>query len=175
MSTTTPSLVQLPAALPNGATHVQITTQDGSVSSKPSGYVYRLVKVTPSQTVNGVTIPESQTNIGPESYLAATSPTADDIGGQIIYNHIVNPPPIIYPLNNFQSPVQNWLDFQAKTKGYNDIVSACSYKDDPNPIYSGDASYFINLRSNTWTNLFDTISTTGSLISPQDYIKTLKV
>lgn len=174
MSTTTPSLVQLPAALPNGATHVQITTQDGSVSSKPTGYVYQLVKVTPAQTVNGVSVPESQAAIGPESYLAATSPTADATGAQTIYNAITNPPATVYPLSAFKVAVQAWLDAYAVAHGYDDITTMCSYQGDLNTTYAADATAAIKLRSDTWSALFTAIPSTGSTQTPAAYVATLK-
>ena len=177
MSTTTspaPTLVQLTAALPNGATHVSITLQDGSVASKPAGYVYQLVKVAPASTLNGVTIPGSQQLIGPESYLAAASPTADSAGAQAIYNSIINPPAPVYPLSAFKAAVQVWLDAYAQSHGYDDITTMCSYQGDPNATYAADATAAIKLRSDTWSALFTAIPSTGSTQTPAAYVATLK-
>ncbi len=173
MTTSLYSLVQLPSALPNGATHTNVRIQDGSTISQPAGYVFQLVKVTPQTTLaDGTVIPESQINVSAESYLAAASPSLT-AAPQAIHDYVANPPAPVYPLSAFEIAVQAWLDAQAMAKGYSNITTACSYQNDPNPVYAADAKTFVTLRSTTWTNLYVTIPANGSTTNPSSYIASL--
>ena len=50
--------------------------------------------------------------------------------------------------------VQARLDNFAKEKGYDSILSACSYKDSTNTIFANEAQIAILARDNTWTALY---------------------
>ncbi len=45
------------------------------------------------------------------------------------------------------------LDRQARDKGYDNILTAISYSNDPNPAFREEGLYFLNLRSSMWTEL----------------------
>jgi hypothetical protein len=49
--------------------------------------------------------------------------------------------------------VQALLDSFAQTRGYDGILSACSYATDPDPAFSAEGQYCVGLRSRTWAAL----------------------
>lgn len=53
--------------------------------------------------------------------------------------------------------VQEKLDQFAQKHGYDNILSACSYHNDPNSKFQTESLYFIQIRSKTWTKLFEII------------------
>lgn len=53
----------------------------------------------------------------------------------------------------FKATVQDWLDGAAVARGYDDIVSACSYAAAPNP-FQAESLAFITLRGNVWAYCF---------------------
>lgn len=54
--------------------------------------------------------------------------------------------------------VQARLDDFAKTKGYDGILSACTYATDPNPIFSAEGIYCVNQRSATWAKCYEILT-----------------
>lgn len=53
-------------------------------------------------------------------------------------------------VNNTQSR----LDKFAATKGYDSILSACTYADSSNPSFASDGKYAVKARDTTWTILY---------------------
>ena len=54
--------------------------------------------------------------------------------------------------------IEGMLDKFAKQKKYKTIISLCSYINDPNPVYSAEAKYGIELRSKTWEKAADMLN-----------------
>lgn len=67
--------------------------------------------------------------------------------------------------------VQNKLDTFAQSKGYDNIVSACSYATSQHPKYGPEGRYCVTAREQTWDALFaiesDVIA--GNRPMPQNY------
>lgn len=47
------------------------------------------------------------------------------------------------------------LDLFAQTKGYNSILSACSYANSPNAIFQLEGTYALQARDDTWNSLYN--------------------
>lgn len=50
----------------------------------------------------------------------------------------------------FESAIQNHLDTTAMDRGYDGIISACSYKDDPDPVFKSEGMAAYSWRSAVW-------------------------
>lgn len=50
---------------------------------------------------------------------------------------------------------QNHLDAFAQTKGYSNIMSACSYANSTNAIFKLEGTYAVGARDNTWSTLYN--------------------
>lgn len=55
----------------------------------------------------------------------------------------------------FTKKIQQRLDHFASSRNYDDIKSACSYANDPNPKFASEAAYCILKRSETWTKGYE--------------------
>jgi hypothetical protein len=71
---------------------------------------------------------------------------------------------------------QQRLDAFAKTRGYDNIASACSYATSTVPKFKSDADYCIAVRDNTWTTLFTILNdiATGAPNVPTDVAEVLE-
>jgi hypothetical protein len=63
-------------------------------------------------------------------------------------------PPMITPeavpsIEDYQAAIQAMLDAAAKAKGYDDILSACSYAGAPN-YFQGEGKAYVAWRGNVW-------------------------
>ncbi|MEY2909068.1 MAG: hypothetical protein RLZZ602_1591 [Pseudomonadota bacterium] len=67
--------------------------------------------------------------------------------------------------------VQNRLDVFAKTRGYDSILSATTYVDDPNPKFAQEGEYCKNARSQTWKKLYEILDgvLSGEIPEPSSY------
>ncbi len=76
-------------------------------------------------------------------------------------------PPVITPeevMEQYAAAIQRALDAFAQTRGYDGIVSACSYATSSNARYAAEADYCVRLRDDTWAKcyeLFDGIRAGG--------------
>ena len=69
------------------------------------------------------------------------------------------PPPTAEELQyNFSQVIQSRLDALAQSRGYDNIVSVCSYKDSPNPKFKAEADRAILLRDTTWTKCYEILN-----------------
>lgn len=53
---------------------------------------------------------------------------------------------------------QSALDDFARTRGYDGILSACTYATDPNPVFSAEGQYCVTLRGQTWAALYQMLA-----------------
>ena len=58
------------------------------------------------------------------------------------------------------------LNLFAKTRGYDDIVTACSYANSTVTKFVNEAQYCISVRDNTWSVLFSIIADCENNIRP---------
>jgi len=63
-------------------------------------------------------------------------------------------PPVYLTFDELNDDTQKRLDDFAKTKGYSDIVSACTYASSANLQYKSDADYCLLSRDATWEQLY---------------------
>jgi hypothetical protein len=56
--------------------------------------------------------------------------------------------------SNIINAVQAMLDGTARAHGYDNIISVCTYKDDPNPVYNTEGTAFFDWRSAVWSYCF---------------------
>jgi hypothetical protein len=65
--------------------------------------------------------------------------------------------------------VQSRLDNFARTRGYDGILSACSYIGSTNPKFKAEAEQCVQLRDATWTALYSYISELNTGTEPLPY------
>lgn len=79
-------------------------------------------------------------------------------------------------VEEFTGAVQNHLDAQAISKGYDNIVSACSYAGAPNP-FQAESIQFITWRGNVWAYCYQELAKvqSGERLVPelQDFLNEL--
>jgi hypothetical protein len=75
-----------------------------------------------------------------EEQVAALSLTAAEVNSQL--------------RESLVSAVQNKLDEFARSRGYDSILSACTYVNSPVAKFSEEAKHCVIVRSNTWNSLF---------------------
>ncbi|MFA6121928.1 MAG: hypothetical protein WCT35_04945 [Sideroxydans sp.] len=120
-------------------------------------------------------IPEGATEIPPP--VLADGETLALIGGAWVVTPATppTPPTIEQRLAALQQDVQNHLDATAQARGYDNIISACSYAGAPNP-FQAESVAFIAWRGDVWTKCYaqlaafqsspnSTIPTTAELIA----------
>lgn len=61
---------------------------------------------------------------------------------------------------------QNRLDTFARTKNYDGIMSACTYVTDPSLIFSAEGQRAVELRSATWSKLYEILAEVQAGIRP---------
>jgi hypothetical protein len=57
-----------------------------------------------------------------------------------------------------EDAIQARLDEFARTRGYDDILSAATYATDPDPQYSCEGQYAVTARSATWRKWFEILA-----------------
>lgn len=62
--------------------------------------------------------------------------------------------------------VQNRLDAFAKTRNYDNILSACTYATDINARFALEGSYCVAARGATWQTLYDILAQVESGVRP---------
>lgn len=104
--------------------------------------------------IHGALIPEDATEITDDQYEALFY--GQSFGKYIVSDHAGNPvlidPPVLDQnqiIQSFKDAIQNTLDEAAKAKGYDDIVSACSYAGYTN-VFQAEAIAFGQWRANVW-------------------------
>lgn len=86
------------------------------------------------------TLPQVMVEFGIEEYTpTAHIPSPDEVKQQLIQS------------------VQGKLDSTAQAKGYDNILSACSYDNDPNPVFAADSIAFKAWRSAVWTYCYQVL------------------
>ena len=53
-------------------------------------------------------------------------------------------------VDDYEEAVQKYLDQTVQEKGYDNVYTCLTYKDDPDPIFSAEASAVLNWRSIVW-------------------------
>lgn len=78
---------------------------------------------------------------------------AGRIGDQYIDGQYITPPPPLPTEAELVAAVQSHLDAAAQARGYDNILSACSYAGAPNP-FQPEAQAFIAWRGAVWASCF---------------------
>lgn len=65
----------------------------------------------------------------------------------------------------FTQAVQNHLEQGAKTAGYDDIISACSYAGAPNP-FQAESQSFVSWRGNVWAYCYQELNKVKTGVRP---------
>lgn len=66
---------------------------------------------------------------------------------------------------------QDRLDAFARTRGYDGILSACTYAHGTDPVFGYEGDYCVAVRDATWRTLYDILAAveTGTRPAPADY------
>jgi hypothetical protein len=62
--------------------------------------------------------------------------------------------------------IQKRLDDFAKTKGYDSLLSACSYATSSVSSFSAEGQYCVNIRDSTWNKYYEILSNVNAKIIP---------
>lgn len=75
-----------------------------------------------------------------------------EIGGE--YDGQFHPAPVKLPtLDQYEAAVQEMLDSKAQSRGYDGIISACSYAGAPNQ-FQAESQAFITWRGDVWATCY---------------------
>lgn len=58
----------------------------------------------------------------------------------------------------YEDAVQKHLDAFARTRGYDNIMSACTYATSTVPKYAAEGQYAIKARDATWTKFYEVLA-----------------
>ena len=64
--------------------------------------------------------------------------------------------------NKFSAEVQQMLNAFARTRGYDDMSTACSYALSSNVVYKTEGQYCVDIRDQVWGKLFEILSDIAS-------------
>ena len=56
----------------------------------------------------------------------------------------------LYTVKDYEDAVQKFLDDTVNQKGYDNVYTCLSYKDDPDPVFSAEAEAVLEWRSRVW-------------------------
>jgi hypothetical protein len=87
-------------------------------------------------------------------YTLVEAPEWVQLGATLDGTTFVNPPPPPKTpeelVAEFTAKVQARLDAFARTRGYDGILSACTYATSTNPKFAGEGQYCVQVRDATW-------------------------
>lgn len=83
------------------------------------------------------------------------------------------PVPPALTLADYEMAVQNHLDATARMRGYENILSACSYSADPNVGFAADGATAIAWRSEVWIYCYNYMSSGQIPTSMESFIASL--
>jgi len=123
------------------------------IYSKQTGGFY-------SHDIHGDNIPEDAVEITSEQHAALLEGQSQ---GKIIsadengYPILIDPPPPTTEqiISGFVSAIQQHLDDFAKTRGYDGIMSACTYATSTVPKFQIEGQYCVQARDATWSMAYD--------------------
>lgn len=113
-----------------------------------------------SRDIHGDNIPEDAVEITSEQHAALLEGQSQ---GKIIsadengYPILIDPPPPTTEqiIAGFVSAIQQHLDDFAKTRGYDGIMSACTYATSTVPKFKTEGQYCVQARDATWSMAYD--------------------
>jgi hypothetical protein len=101
-----------------------------------------------------------------ELYTLVESPESVQIGSTWDGTTFVNPPPPPKTpeeiIAEFSAGVQSRLDTFARTRGYDGILSACTYTTSTNPNFSAEGQCCVQARDATWAKCYEILSAVQS-------------
>lgn len=113
-----------------------------------------------SSAIHGDNIPDDAVEITSEQHSALLEGqsqgkiiSADEDGHPIL----IDPPPPTTEqiIAGFVTSIQKRLDDFAKTRGYDGIMSACTYATSTVPKFQSEGQYCVGARDNTWSMAYD--------------------
>ena len=88
---------------------------------------------------------------GFENHVSPANTTVHDDGSITFTPPVIDPEEIIA---SYTLAIQKALDAFAKTRGYDGIMSACSYANSTDSVFAGEAACCISLRDETWRQAY---------------------
>lgn len=88
--------------------------------------------------------------------IASSEPPTDEPGRWIWKNESWHELSTTDLVQIFTQKIQERLDDFARSEGkaYDNMLSACTYATDPNPIFAQEGQYCVEARSNTWATAY---------------------
>lgn len=82
-------------------------------------------------------------------------------------------------IQKYISMLQTWLDNFVKTRGYNNLLSACTYYNSTNPKFKTEGEYALKIRDQVWDKCYSILAEvnngTKEINSFEDLLKELPV
>jgi len=72
-------------------------------------------------------------------------------------------------IERLKNRVQERLDVFAKTRGYTNITTACTYITSSNSVFQSEAQYCVYIRDKTWEKLFEILEEIESGVRENDF------
>lgn len=88
------------------------------------------------------------------AYLATVAVSFNELGQPYIDRNLITPEIFAAFEEVVKIKVQGILDEFARTRGYDDMKSVCTYSTSSNPTYQTEALRAIELRDTTWSTLY---------------------
>lgn len=128
-----------------------------------------------TREIHGDNIPEDAVEITPEQHAALVEGQSQ---GKIIsadengYPILIDPPPPTTEqiIQGFVGSIQKHLDDFAKTRGYDGIMSACTYATSTVAKFKTEGQYCVQARDATWSMAYDLLDQvqTGEIDVPTE-------
>jgi hypothetical protein len=94
-----------------------------------------------------------------ELYTLVEAPECVQLGATWDGTAFVNPPrPPEEIIAEFTARVQERLDAFARTRGYDGILSACTYATSTNPKFAAEGQYCVQARDATWAKCYEILN-----------------
>lgn len=128
---------------------------------------------------DGIVVNISVANTLPESD-GTMIPSSNAAIGQVYQNgQFITPPPKPLTEDEFIATVQQHLDAEAKTHGYDNILSLCTYATSTDPTYAAEGQAGINWRDAVWqacfTLLADVTANTRPMPTDESFLEEFPV
>lgn len=91
-------------------------------------------------------VPDGKVAVGPERFEQGA-----DKKWRQVFDVEDAPAPAPPGLADYEAAIRDHLDDAARARGYDGILSAITYRDDPNPSYAAEGAAFFVWRSAVWT------------------------
>lgn len=99
-------------------------------------------------------------------YLPAGCVEITEAEAEAIRQAAIIPPTTAEIIKSFTDAIQARLDTFAQTRGYDGILSACTYVTSTNPKFSAEGAYCVTSRDDTWAKCYEILGEVQAEVRP---------